>query len=111
MLTTIINSYFHLFITIGFLAVFIFSVGVFIIFKIVGKPKPKKSPLVQAAFSFHPQDFSAIAGEDVMSTQLDLARAYIESDKKELAKVILRQVMVTGSPLQQQEAHRLLEFI
>ncbi|MHB1947734.1 MAG: FimV/HubP family polar landmark protein [Gammaproteobacteria bacterium] len=53
-------------------------------------------------------DIKAIAGEDVMSTQLDLARAYIEMDKKQLAKKILDHVCDHGDHLQMQEAKRLM---
>src|SRR5688572_29003856 len=44
------------------------------------------------------QDIRAISGEDVMATQLDLARAYIEMGKKSLAKQILQHVTQHGNP-------------
>src|SRR5438445_12840789 len=43
------------------------------------------------------QTVSAIAGDDVITTQLDLARAYIEMDQKKLAKEILAQVIKQGN--------------
>lgn len=56
-------------------------------------------------------DIRAIAGDDVMVTQLDLARAYIELGKKKLAKQILDHVLKHGNPLQQQSARQLMASI
>lgn len=55
------------------------------------------------------QTVSAIAGDDVITTQLDLARAYIEMDQKILAKKILMQVIRQGNASQKQEAKLLME--
>lgn len=111
MITAIIQSYYSLFLTVGISAIFVFLMGVYFILKSAVKTKKVEPAFVQTAFSFQPQDFSAIAGDDVLSTQLDLARAYIESDKKELAKMILRQVIASGNDTQQKEAQRLLDFV
>ncbi len=54
------------------------------------------------------QHIDAIAGDDVMTTQLDLARAYIEMDEKKLAKEILHDVIQDGNPLQQRQAQNLI---
>lgn len=54
------------------------------------------------------QDMSAIAGDDVCVTQLDLARAYIELGKTASAKQILENVMLEGDHNQQQTAKELL---
>jgi FimV-like protein len=54
------------------------------------------------------QDIKAIAGDDIMSTQLDLARAYIELNKFGLAKKILEHVLENGNTAQQQAATQLL---
>lgn len=61
------------------------------------KSKPMGEPQV-------PSDLSAISGEDLMATQLDLARAYIEMGNQDAAKQILRDVMKLGNPSQQQAA-------
>lgn len=50
----------------------------------------------------------SIAGDDVMTTQLDLARAYIEMGENALAKQILEQVIQDGDLGQQQQAQRLM---
>ncbi len=54
------------------------------------------------------KDISAIAGEDVMATQLDLARAYIELDRKKLAKQILEHVIKNGDKVQQGQARQIM---
>src|SRR5690606_34880802 len=56
-------------------------------------------------------DISAIAGDDVMATQLDLARAYVETGRYALAKKILDHVREHGNHVQQQEADHLLNTI
>jgi FimV-like protein len=53
------------------------------------------------------QHIDAIAGDDVMTTQLDLARAYIEMGERDLAKEILAQVSTEGNPVQQRQAQQL----
>lgn len=73
----------------------------------------KQTPLQQpsqphSSIVITSQDIKAIAGENIMSTQLDLARAYIEMDKKSLAKKILNHVIEHGEPSQQQEAKELV---
>lgn len=54
------------------------------------------------------RDIRAIAGEDVITTQLDLARAYIELGKEKLAKKILDHVIQHGDSHQQESAQQLL---
>lgn len=56
-------------------------------------------------------DIKAIAGEDIIATQLDLARAYIEMDKKQLAKKILDHVTQYGDETQQRAARELAEAL
>lgn len=63
------------------------------------------------AITITSRDISAIAGGDVLTTQLDLARAYIETGRKQLAKKILHFVMLQGTEAQQAEADRLLKLI
>jgi pilus assembly protein FimV len=53
-------------------------------------------------------DFDAIAGDDVMTTQLDLARALIEAGKSEAAKSILQSIVSQGSQTQQAQAAKTL---
>ncbi len=54
------------------------------------------------------QDIRAIAGEDVMVTQLDLARAYIELGKNNLAKKILNHVINHGNIENKKAAEQLI---
>ncbi|HEX2548599.1 MAG TPA: FimV/HubP family polar landmark protein [Gammaproteobacteria bacterium] len=57
------------------------------------------------------RDIKAIAGEDVMATQLDLARAYIELGKINLAKQILQHVIKNGTESEKQAAEQLLVYL
>lgn len=66
------------------------------------KPAKKMTTVITS------QDIKAIAGEDMLSTQLDLARAYIELNKKKIAKQILDHVLQHGDSHQQKTATQLL---
>ncbi len=67
------------------------------------RPDAKKSAIIITS-----QDIRAIAGDDVLTTQLDLARAYIEIGKKKLAKKILDHVVQHGNLRQKQVAQHLM---
>ncbi len=54
------------------------------------------------------QDIEAIDGENVMTTQLDLARAYIAMGKKALDHNILEHVATHGDSIHQREANELI---
>lgn len=56
-------------------------------------------------------DFTAIAGDNVIATQLDLARAYLETGNNQLAKEILQMVMLKGNYSQQIEAKHLINIL
>lgn len=96
------------------LAIIITIIGLFLFKKqrpaqttvVVPSSKPdtlKKSPIIITS-----QDIKAIAGDDIITTQLDLARAYIEIGKKKLAKKILGHVTQHGNSTQQQAAQSLM---
>lgn len=117
MITVILKSYFAILLSIGLGAIFIFTLGLYFIFR--KRETHTSSSLSTANKKLHPviktqpltissQDISAIAGDDVIATQLDLARAYIESDRKPLAKKILEHVSKFGKIAQQREAQNLL---
>ena len=53
-------------------------------------------------------DMSAAAGEDVITAQLDLARAYIEMGNKDQAAAILSGIGTNGTVDQKQQASRLM---
>ncbi|HVE44115.1 MAG TPA: hypothetical protein VNC84_03160 [Gammaproteobacteria bacterium] len=64
------------------------------------------------ASGLNASDFSAISGDDnVLLTQLDLARAYIEAGQSALAKSILDAVKGQGSAEEQQEINHLLSLV
>jgi FimV-like protein len=56
-------------------------------------------------------DLSSIAGEDVVSTQLDLARAYIETKNATAAKTILKAILAQGNTTQKKAARTLLDLV
>ena len=99
-------------------SILLISLAVFFIF-FIKKNKKKKlikiiqesKPIKQPAFIITSQDIKAIAGEDMIATQLDLARAYIEIDKKKLAKKILEHVAQNGNSGQQLAAYQLMTTI
>lgn len=51
---------------------------------------------------------NSIAGEDVNDTKLDLARAYIDMDEIDNAKILLKEVLSQGDASQKNEAKTLL---
>jgi FimV-like protein len=82
-----------------------------IIFSIISTHKKNKKTTITPQPSssiISSQDIRAIAGEDMIATQLDLARAYIEVGNTQLAREILTQVVTHGNLAQNQEAEQLL---
>lgn len=71
-------------------------------------PPPKSNALKKLPIIITSQDIKAIAGDDIITTQLDLARAYMEIGKKKLAKKILDHVTQHGNSSQQQAAQHLM---
>ncbi len=101
MIAAIIESNLPVFIMVALLSVLLFATGIYWIFK---NEKSNSSVAIS-------EDLLPIAGDDVISTQLDLARAYIETNNKHLAKPILQLVLEQGSKLQISEAKELLVLI
>ena len=112
MIELIIKSYFVILCSIGFSALFVFVLGLYFLFR----KRPAKAvsvklqevPTEKRPIHISSSDIHAIAGDDVLATQLDLARAYIETGREKLAKKILQHVVEHGSDNQQQEARQLL---
>lgn len=118
MIALIIKSYLTILLSIGLGAFFVFVLGLYWIIKKV--PSSTKTTNVSRHDDFvvtdtglehESYDYSVIAGDDVIATQLDLARAYIETGKSYLAKNILESVIKQGSDAQQKEAQYLLGCI
>ncbi|MDR3478690.1 MAG: FimV/HubP family polar landmark protein [Gammaproteobacteria bacterium] len=61
--------------------------------------------------AFTHKDFNRIAGEDVVSTQLDLAKAYIEMNQIQLAKGVLKQVLKHAKGEPKQTARQLMKTL
>jgi FimV-like protein len=72
----------------------------------------RKKPLQTAKLTkLDPKDIDAIAGDDVISTQLDLAKAYIEMNQKKIAKEMLNAIIKMGSNHQKSEARLLIQTL
>jgi len=98
MILFILKSYFSLFLSVGIVCLSIFLIGLYFILR----PTHQNAEKVT--------DLTAIAGDDIVTTQLDLARAYIEINNRALAKEILKKVLQEGSKAQKTEAKALLSL-
>lgn len=116
MILLIIKSYLIPLLMVGAGALSIFLVGLYFILrpKSVNNKPQSKQLLADGTTSekmISTRDFSAIAGDDMLATQLDLARAYIETGKLSLAKKILDSVAQQGSDNQRKEVLSLLAIL
>lgn len=102
MISLIIKSYFSILLSIGIGSLLVLISGSYLIFR--SPKKDKAMPVLDEA------ELNAIAGDDVIATQLDLARAYIETANIDLAKSILKAVLKQGNKGQQDEARELLSL-
>jgi FimV-like protein len=107
----------HPFIAIeGMLVFFILCLVSLLIFKkqtslkidAISSVTPVSEPIIKVPNVITSHDIRAVAGDDIMTTQLDLARAYIELGKKNLANKILIHVEQHGNRDQQIVAKRLM---
>lgn len=103
--------------TIVFVFIVVASLlAIFILTVLLLNPKKQNKtlspiPIKQTDPKPNTQDIQAIAGDDIIMTQLDLARAYIELGKQQLAKQILADVTTHGNHDQQQIAQQLLSTL
>lgn len=96
MISLILNSYLNILLPILLVAAVIFAAGIYSIIKKTNNAEK------------HAADMTAIAGDDVLTTELDLAKAFIETNKPKAARGILKKVARRGSPAQKAEAKQLL---
>lgn len=112
MIELLIESYLNLILLIGGGSLLLFLIGLYWILKPRRITAAKIISLKeQKQEEAHAKHISAIAGDDVMSTQLDLARAFIETGKTHSAKDILDVVIANGSGSQRLEAQRLQQHL
>jgi len=104
MIYLIIKSYLAVFVSIALVSISLLFAGLYFIFRTV----PRASAASASKTPVEVDDLSAIAGEDLIATQMDLARAYIETGKQQPAIAILSTIIKQGSPTQQEEARTLL---
>ena len=109
MIDIILTSYRALIVSIGAAALLLFLLGSWLILRTTWKMPASEESTSQDLLAT--QDLAAIAGDDVIATQLDLARAYIETGSGKLAKAILKGVIKQGGKADQQEAQRLLSTL
>ena len=123
MILLFIKSYLTILLSVGFGSSLLFIVGLYWIVR----QQYSTPPCLTANFSEDQKhlvneneedpptiasaDISAIAGEDSLITQLDLARAYIETGRMQLAKNILDVVLKQGNYILQKEAESLLQLL
>src|SRR5688572_26017329 len=117
MLALFIKSYYAIILSILIACASVFSLGVYCLsrrFWFRMRNEAATQLTVQHAEELlveQPQDLTAIAGDDLVSTQLDLARAYIETNQKQQALMILEMIIMQGSVTQQEEAKELMNFL
>src|SRR5262245_38264251 len=105
MMTLFIKSYFSLLLSTCLGILILFLAGLFAILQKLSPPEEKPDKKV-ADNLISPPDLCAIAGDDKIATQLDLARAYLETNHKSLAKQLLTSILLQGNYEQQKEAKR-----
>jgi FimV-like protein len=87
----------------------LFLTSLYILSTIIKNKRLQKRQRVSRKFNLPvQQEIKAFAGEDEYSTNLDLARAYIEIGRNELALKLLKEVINEGTNSQKQEAQKLL---
>lgn len=117
MITFIIKSYLAIFLSVGMGCLTVFVLGLYLIFKTSSRDQSTETVGKQRSHKLLPSppgahhDVAAIAGDDVVATQLDLARAYIEINQASLAQTILDSVIQQGNAEQQEEARHLLSYL
>lgn len=121
MISLIVKSYLSVLLSVAAGALLLVVGGIIIIFRLFSSrttASTVKSAQVSApakpvlqAVETNPNELSAIAGDDLVATQLDLARAYLEIDNHAAAAKLLEVVSNQGSQSQQEEAKRLITHI
>lgn len=115
MIYLIIKSYLSMLLSVASASLLLLIGGLYLIFR---RPKHAKT-IAQPAFvqtdivlsDVSSEVIDAIAGDDHIETQLDLARAYIEAGKANMAKKILTHIISQGSAAKRQEAEQLLGLV
>ncbi|OGT56640.1 MAG: hypothetical protein A3F14_06735 [Gammaproteobacteria bacterium RIFCSPHIGHO2_12_FULL_43_28] len=123
MISLIIKSYLVILLSVGIGSLLVFALGLTLIFKLMPQ-RARVAPVndishdeipieraVNKSLTITSSDIAAISGEDTIATQLDLARAYIETGRQTLAKKILDYVLQQGNNIQQAEALRIMNLL
>lgn len=127
MISLIVKSYLAILLSVAAGALLLIMGGIFVIFRLFS-PRSVVHKAVQApkndvrvdpsatqprlvALDSSQHELSAIAGDDLVATQLDLARAYLEIENHTAAAKLLEMVCDQGSQAQQEEAMHLITHI
>lgn len=116
MISLIVKSYFTILFAVGLGGLLLFFGGLFLIIRYFSSSKqPLRMCQVINLSELHahpadeaPGSLAAIAGDNVTATQLDLARAYIETNQFHAAKQLIDIVKREGNASQQSEADKLM---
>lgn len=119
MIALIIKSYLAILIAVGLGAALLLTAGVFMIIRYFSNKSLVDSHTGRAAMTLiHSQSadqvaasLDGIAGENMMATRLDLARAYIETSQFHAAKQLLDTVRQEGTLAHIGDADKLLATI
>lgn len=109
-IASIFEIYLPLILTVASVALIFFMMGIYFIFKFNRSTAKNVSVKIANIASEPLFNVEAIAGDDFLATQLDLARAFIETGKKNTAENILTHVATHGTIAQQKEAQALLQL-
>lgn len=105
MMELIVKSYFSILFAVCASCLSILLLGIYLILRKNVREVRRNFAKIEPAVD---EDIHAIAGDDLFSTQLDLARAFIESGKDQFAKKILESIVADGNLEQQEQAKLLL---
>jgi FimV-like protein len=114
MLALFIKSYYTLILTITISSVTLFSLLTYCLLRRFFQQRnfvDSTKLIAETEIVSEPEDLTSIAGDDLIATQLDLARAYIETNQKQQAVLILQMIMMQGTNDQQEEAKELMNFM
>lgn len=107
MMQLIVKSYFNILFAVSASCISVFLLGIYFILRQNFNGTTDASSQ-RSQGTLENVDVNAIAGDDLIATQLDLAKAFIESGKEQFARKILQNIIEDGSDQQQRQARTLL---
>ncbi len=112
MISLIIKSYLAILLSVSLGAILLFSLGVYLIFRyFYGNVMAADAVSQPPVIDLHASELASIAGDDLIATQLDLARAYLEIDNHPAAIKLLESISQQGNAGQKSDAAKLLDHL